>query len=464
MNDTPSNPENATDWFHAEGHGWLALGDTNAIYPRRHTNDDDHLTITAIRTSDGHYMRAHGPNVVAGRQTWFQNYDQNWIVEAGSPFQLSNSIGQFLEVTITPLSSDNFDVHWRRIDELGPRHPRPVDISRDLKPSHVKLSTSDVTGAPQEFIETSGRALYFDSNINQCPNHDVALDNVLHYLNSRVMAVLEQDKRRPVVLLSGGIDSVLLAAVVARHAPNALAVTVEFNHHGQNTTENNPDTLVASAVCHHLGLEHRIAFLSHYGTKKWAGKAARRLGTGDLWEVLAGTVLLAANDTAHLHGAGGPLFTGAGADALFNGGSTDYVSQRMWHEKVADSVAREFTYARNIPDFYERLLDEPERHIKTWQTKAAVELAMALRPEHVRGVGHREDKKLLREAAIYLGVPDYLTRRPKSPMQLSSGGVNGLVQAARHDLADDPSHTAYADPRTEPIEHTVARLWLQQQR
>ena len=131
MNDTPTNPDNVTDWLHAEGHGWLALGDTNAIYPRRHTNDDDHLTITAIRTSDGHYMRAHGPNVVAGRQTWFQDYDQNWIVEAGSPFQLSNSIGQFLEVTITPLSSDNFDVHWRRIDELGPRHPRPVDISRD---------------------------------------------------------------------------------------------------------------------------------------------------------------------------------------------------------------------------------------------------------------------------------------------------------------------------------------------
>src|SRR5699024_11510761 len=104
-------------------------------------------------------------------------------------------------VPTTPLSSTYCHVHWRKIDELGPLHPRPVDISRDLKPSHVKLSTSDVTGAPQEFIETSGRALYSDSDINQCPNHDVALDNVLHYLNSRVMAVLERDKRRPVVLL-----------------------------------------------------------------------------------------------------------------------------------------------------------------------------------------------------------------------------------------------------------------------
>lgn len=327
-----------------------------------------------------------------------------------------------------------------------------------------RLYSTPIPDVPHEFIKDSGLALYSKSKTNQCPNHDVALDNVLHYLNRRVMAVLERDKRRPVVLLSGGIDSVLLAAVVAYHAPNALAVTVEFNHHGQNTTENNPDTLVASAVCHHLELEHRIAFLSHDGTKKWAGEAARRLGTGDLWEVLAGTVLLAADNTAHLHGADGPLFTGAGADALFNGGSADNVSQHKWYEQVAHSVAREFTYARNIPDFYERLLDEPERHIKTWQTKAAVELAMALRPEHVRGVGHHEDKKLLREAATYLGVPDYLTRRPKSPMQLSSGGVNGLVQAARHDLARDPLHTAYADPRTEPIEHTVARLWLQQQR
>lgn len=327
-----------------------------------------------------------------------------------------------------------------------------------------RLYSTPIPDVPHEFIETSGGALYIESDINQCPNHDDALHNVLHYLNSRVMAVLERDKRRPVVLLSGGIDSVLLAAVVAYHERKALAVTVEFDHHGQNTTENNPDTLVASAVCHHFGLEHRIAFLSHHGTKKWAGEAARRLGTGDLWEVLAGTVLLAANNTAHVHGADGPLFTGAGADALFNGGSTDDVSQHKWHEKVADSVAREFTHARNIPDFYERLLDEPERHIKTWQTKAAVELAMALRPEHVRGVGHREDKKLLREAAIHLGVPEHLTRRPKSPMQLSSGGVNALVQAARRDLVDDPSHTAYTNPRTEPIEHTVARLWLQQQR
>src|SRR5699024_11362946 len=135
--------------------------------------------------------------------------------------------------------------------------------------------------------------------INQCPNHDVALDNVLHYLNSRVMAVLQRDKRRPVVLLSGGIDSVLLAAVVARHAPNALAVTVEFNHHDQNTTEDNPDTLVASAVCHHLELEHRIVSLSHYGTKKWAGEAARSLGTGDLWAGMDGIDILAYEHTAH---------------------------------------------------------------------------------------------------------------------------------------------------------------------
>ena len=132
-----------------------------------------------------------------------------------------------------------------------------------------------------------------------------------------------------------------------------------------------------------------------------------------------------------------------------------------WATAVRARVAKNFTRDRLIPDFYERLLERPDRHVQIWQTTAAVELALSLPPTAVRGPDMDTDKLILREAAVRLGVPRELVEHAKNPMQVSSGGVDGLVLAARRWLTTRKGSGVYADPMCESLDFTVARLWLE---
>lgn len=318
----------------------------------------------------------------------------------------------------------------------------------------MKLYSQPVSGAPHQYVADETDLSGYVRGV--CPDEATARANLLTYLEERVAAVLDRDGRRPAVLLSGGIDSILLAAVVARFQPEARAVTVHFEVPGADTAE--VDNAVATAAA--LGLAHTVVRLSPSDTARIVPEVVAALDSPDPWEVLAGVVLRVADTAARDGGAPGALFSGAGADAVFLGGEPE-VAPGEWHDRVAQRVADHFLRDRAIPDFYERLLTEPDRHIQVWQTTAAVELAFALQPEQVRGEDLATDKRLLREAARQAGVPVELTTRKKDPVQVSSGGVAGLVLAARAELAGDPRHTTYTDPTEEPVEHIVSRLWLQ---
>lgn len=322
---------------------------------------------------------------------------------------------------------------------------------------------SPFTHVPQEYVADVLDVASLPTGT--CPDEDTAVHNIINYLHARIAAVLERDTRRPIVLLSGGIDSILVAAIVAKSRPDALAVTVDFTPptNGGEDAGMSRDTVHARHVAHSLGLEQRTTSLDPHGVTILAKEVVEKLGTADTWETLAAMTLRAADALTDHLGVTGPMFTGAGADALFLGGDNNATTEN-WHDRVVNNINTQFTRDRKTPDFYERLLDEPERHIQVWQTTAAVELALALRPEHVRGANMDADKKILRDTAVLAGVPADLTHRPKSPMQVSSGGVDALVWAARMGLSDNDDHNTYADPLTEPIEHTAARLWLQQQR
>lgn len=160
----------------------------------------------------------------------------------------------------------------------------------------------------------------------------------------------------------------------------------------------------------------------------------------------------------------GKLISGAGADGLFLGGKEiDTNSEKAifeWDETMRETLESQFTQKRFIPDFYERVLDDSTRYVLAWQTHEAVDLAQRIHPRVVRGNDLSVDKGLFRKIAVDWGVDENLVYASKSPLQVSSGGLDAVVKLARESLAYEFEGRTYSSPLDEPLEFVVARLFL----
>ncbi len=85
---------------------------------------------------------------------------------------------------------------------------------------------------------------------------EAAVDAVDARLQAAVAACLS-GAERPVVMLSGGIDSALLAAIAARQRPDVATLTVGFD--GESFDE----TPTAARIAAHLGLRHQVLRFGH---------------------------------------------------------------------------------------------------------------------------------------------------------------------------------------------------------
>lgn len=287
-----------------------------------------------------------------------------------------------------------------------------------------------------------------------------AYGEVENYLTQRVEAVTQENTERPVIMLSGGIDSIILTAITARIRPDVLAIT--FHQESQQSHE---EVQRAQAVAQHLGIEHIIASPRGEDMKKYLTDTSQRLGSTEPWEVLAGVTWRIVDDISQKDNAYGPILSGAGADVLFLGGK-DIGQDReglvyVWDNTMRDQVEKNFTRNRFIPDFYERVIDNPQRYVLAWQTHEAVELAQRIHPRVVRGENLEKDKKLFYDLAYELWIPKEILEQSKSPLQISSGGLDSVVKLARHDLSVMHKGKTYTDPHTEDLELTVARLYLE---
>lgn len=286
-----------------------------------------------------------------------------------------------------------------------------------------------------------------------------ASEAIINFLEKRVLAVLEKYESRPLLMLSGGVDSILLATILAKHAPNTLAVTFIDPYEDRNSSE---EFNIASEVAANLGLEHVVTELDSTEYESLVRETVIKLDCTDPWEVLAGVILLACEQEGRKHDATGAMFTGAGADALFLGGSNETItSNEEYQEKVLSKVRKNFIRGRQIPDFYERLLDDADRYIQVWQTIAGFELAMRIPVELSRGKDGSEDKALIRQTLVSLGADPEHAWTTKNPMQVSSGGINSLVALARVVLSNSGNHSTYTDPLDESLGFTAARLFLE---
>lgn len=285
---------------------------------------------------------------------------------------------------------------------------------------------------------------------------------VVDYLRARLTAVLGRWPGRPTLMLSGGVDSILIAAVLAQLRTDVLAVTFSQD----SSQEAAEETKVASEVARALGFEHHVVAPRGEALETLLKETIERLDTVEPWEVLSGAILVAIDTYRQECHADGALITGAGADALFLGGKTidtaanNYL--QLWDDQVRRGIKANFTRQRFIPDFYERLITDPERHIQVWQTHEAVDLALRIHPRVIRGADIAHDKALFRRIAADMGISPELVQTTKNPMQVSSGGVDAIVTLVREQLTRRAGEKTYSDPMREPLEFTVARMFLEQ--
>ncbi|MFI9406872.1 asparagine synthase-related protein [Nocardia sp. NPDC052316] len=280
---------------------------------------------------------------------------------------------------------------------------------------------------------------------------------------SRVDAVLRAHSGEPVVLLSGGVDSILVAAAAVELGVRPRAVTV--------VSSGGTDETNATAAAAALGLTHAVVELDQAGIVALTRTALSRLETPELWEVSYAIPLLATLPALDQIGEVGPILTGSAADAIFAGGKA--LRHPIDSPEAVDELdaiirkesANNFVYDRLIPDFYPRVMrDYADRFIHVFQTVRMWELAESLAPPALFGShdGAPVDKLCVRLACEDLlpGSAKELAWAKKAAIQRSAGIMGQLATAARSFAAAMPGATEYGDPMTEPYETVAMRLFL----
>ncbi|WP_280232266.1 asparagine synthase-related protein [Nocardia cyriacigeorgica] len=282
-------------------------------------------------------------------------------------------------------------------------------------------------------------------------------------LLERLQAVFQAQAGDPVVLLSGGVDSIAVAAAAVALGVRPHAVTV--------SAAGGTDTANAAAAAAGLGLTHEVIDIDEQDVVTLAREAMARLRLSELWEVTYAIPLIAAADALDQRANVGPILTGSAADAILAGGKT--VSHPLGSPEAVDELdqiirkesANNFRYDRLVPDFQARVIPTYEtRFIHVFQTMRFWEIAETFAPPALFGErkGEPVDKLCLRIACEQL-LPESiksLAWAKKSPIQRSAGIMGTLAAGARRAAAALPGAQTYTDPMTESFEAVATRLFL----
>lgn len=261
-----------------------------------------------------------------------------------------------------------------------------------------------------------------------------------NFLQKRTTAVLEEFPGTPVVLLSGGIDSIAILAALAETIgeENFLALTVACG--GAEAA----DYKRSIEITKYLGVEHEIIDLSLKEVEASAKEMIQILGISEILHISSAIPYKACFDSImEKNITCGPVFTGSGADVLLAGGKRlaaidleKESAQIELKEMVWQDVNQSFTYNRLIPDFYERILgEEAERIIHFFRSQAAWEITNIYSPQVIyeERKGIIFDKAPLRRAATSFNVPEKFAWTEKEILQNSSGVIPALTKLAEQE-------------------------------
>lgn len=305
---------------------------------------------------------------------------------------------------------------------------------------------------------------------------NTAAQGVISYTKIRVLEVFhahndylennENEKSGKLgLMLSGGIDSVLLAAVLKDLGIDFHAVTVAAKGLNSQDRDN------SIALAEKLNFSHSVVEVDSKTLSTEIPLTIEKLGTDELWEVLAALPISLAFKEFNDKGVKGLVLTGNGADAIFAGGKIlkekNLYSENASNELdslVLQDVSRNFTRDRVIPDFYERVLGKDDkRFTMAFQNRQAWELSHLLAPNVLwteDELGRKYDKSALRKAAEILNIPKELAWTSKSPLQKSSGLMDALILHVRESMARYENATNYTSPLEEDTDILLARTAL----
>ncbi|WP_069159779.1 asparagine synthase-related protein [Nocardia altamirensis] len=323
--------------------------------------------------------------------------------------------------------------------------------------------TAEQTGAAAQYVADLGDVTSPDPGLRSVVDPVAAAALIRNELLSRLEALLGAYSGDPVVFLSGGVDSILVAAALAHLGIRPQAITM--------VTAEGTDRANAQAAASALGLPHEIVELDQAALVVLAGEAIARLGIPELWSVSYAIPLLAARPVLDRLGEVGAILTGSGADVILGGGKTPRhpidspPARHDVDQMIRKQVASSFSYYRLVPDFYPLVLDGyADRFVRVFQTVRFWEVAATFAPQALFRTNDDQviDKLCLRIACEQL-LPESvksLAWTKKSPFQRSAGIMDALATAARRFAATLPGAHTHRDPMAEPYEDVASRLFL----
>ena len=240
-------------------------------------------------------------------------------------------------------------------------------------------------------------------------------------------AILESVKKRLAqrfgVLLSGGVDSSLIAFVLKQLECSFTCYTVGL--------ENSDDIQWARRVADEYKLELKLKILSEQDLESTIKSVIKILNNADIVKVSVGSVLHAAGKLA-LSDGNNILFGGLGSEEIFAGYQRHQESlknsgfeglhkecwnglQNMWGR----DLTRDFAIAKNLGlDLRTPFLD-----------KDVIKTAMSIHP--MLKLDKDNKKIILRETAEFMGLKREFAWRKKQAAQYGSDFVNGIDKLAR---------------------------------
>jgi asparagine synthase (glutamine-hydrolysing) len=296
-----------------------------------------------------------------------------------------------------------------------------------------KLGMKDVHSFPPgNSAIMSGKGFAFKPNaraLKSTPQRRISLEKAASHLQKLLLESTRErlaDIDEVAVAFSGGLDSAVIAALAQKCVPKAFLVTVSL--------ENQPELQPAEKAAEILGLPFHL--------KTYRIADVERVLDKVLWlieepNVMKASVAIpffwAAENTSKIGCK--VLLAGQGADELF-GGYHRYLSQyrREGAEAVQHSMFNDLMRSYEVN--FQR--DEPVcayHRVELRLPYVDYEVAsFALSLPLDQKIGSSADvlrKKVLRQAAKNLGLPDSLVNRPKKAIQYATGVDKALRALAR---------------------------------
>ncbi len=222
------------------------------------------------------------------------------------------------------------------------------------------------------------------------------------------------------VLLSGGVDSCLIAKLVSDIASSVGIKVIAYTA----GLADSPDIMLVKEFAEEIGLDHRVKVLSIDDVQRYIPKVINAVEERDFIQIEAGIAIYAAVDMASQDGIK-VIFSGQGPDELWGGYS--------WYPDVLGKDGRRELSRRMWDDFTMadvETLDRENKIAKAHEVEMTfpyldsevVKLAMSVAPElKVTSENDRTGKRPHRQLAKKIGVPQKYAYRNKEAAQHSSG-------------------------------------------